>query len=308
MGNSEATNANWSSTARFQIGTRSQTCRGKGPERASRRARAREECLSGPTSALRAGRVLTTSEIHCDASGGCAFRPPPRMGKRSQSLGCATPSIPQWTPQASAQIPAGLRAPLEPAHHAARAAPTSCFAEFPTRTGEVCRRGAGDHGVALDRLARIGVNPGRDVLARVSLVSHRVAIETRAHWRRRRQCAHLLRAKQKGARSWPRASDAKTAPRFDPRALPTPTAVYVPSPNRGVGMVHSLSPADLQMPAHTNADNLGLFGRWRTGANLVLAEGVAAANPLWLSAHIWKISVGSGFLASCPLYASTTLH
>ena len=73
-------------------------------------------------------------------------------------------------------------------------------------------------------------------------------------------------------------------------------------------MVHSLSPADLQMPAHTNADNLGLFGRWRTGANLVLAEGVAAANPLWLSAHIWKISVGSGFLASCPLYASTTLH
>ena len=131
MGNSEAINANWSSTARqrFQIGTRSQTCRGKGPERASRRARAREECLSGPTSALRAGRVLTTSEIHCDASGGCAFRPPPRMGKRSQSLGCATPSIPQWTPQASAQIPAGLRAPLEPAHHAARAAPTSCFAE-----------------------------------------------------------------------------------------------------------------------------------------------------------------------------------
>ena len=83
---------------------------------------------------------------------------------------------------------------------------------LPTRTGEVCRRGAGDHGVALDRLARIGVNPGRDVLARVSLVSHRVAIETRAHWRRRRQCAHLLRAKQKGARSRPRASDAKTAP------------------------------------------------------------------------------------------------
>src|SRR6478609_10128309 len=37
VGNSEATNANWSSTARFQIGTRSQTCRGKGPERASSR-------------------------------------------------------------------------------------------------------------------------------------------------------------------------------------------------------------------------------------------------------------------------------
>ena len=199
------------------------------------------------------------------------------MGKRSQSLGCATPSIPQWTPQASAQIPAGLRAPLEPAHHAARAAPTSCFAEssnknwrgVPAWCGGPRRRARSPRAhwrQSGSRRARAGV-------------SRQPSGRHRAHWRRRRQCAHLLRAKQKGARSRPRASDAKTAPRFDPRALPTPTAVYVPSPNRGVGMVHSLSPADLQMPAHTNADNLGLFGRWRTGANLVLAEGVSAHKP-----------------------------
>ena len=75
------------------------------------------------------------------------------------------------------------------------------------------------------------------------------------------------------------------------------------------GLTNIKSPPSPAFRYRTTAFHSACAAGCRRGDGPVqLAEREAAANPLWPSAHIRKISVGSGFLASYPLYASTTLH